>query len=359
MRDVQCAGLGIEVRKLKITRIFSLLLSIFIATAITALAQSNCVPVPTSYSVTDIGTLGGSTSQAIAINKAGVVTGTSDLPGDIDSHVFVWTSSGGIKDLGTLGGSFAVGTGINSAGNVVGYSLLSNNVTHAFLYTSAGGLQDLSSIIGPSGFSEANGIDDKNRIVGYSSTATNQNGDAVVWTGSTILDLGLDGATSSVANAINAKSQVVGAGGSAFLWTKAHGFKNLASLVDGDFTNASAVNNHGMVVGYDIGSFPPFPLAVVWTPTGIQSIGNLGDNYSDARGVNDQCQVVGDSILSDTTTEHAFIWTAAGGIQDLNNLIPAGSGWSLTVAFGINASGQIVGQGTIKGEQHGFLLSPM
>ena len=341
---------------MKIARIFQSLLSILIV--MPTLAQSNCVPVPTLYSVTDIGTLGGSTSQAIAVNNAGVVTGTSDSPGNTDSHVFLWTSPGGIKDLGTLGGSSAVATAINSAGNVVGYSLLSNNVTHAFLYTSAGGLQDLGSIIGPSGFSGANGIDDKNRIVGYSSTATNQNGDAAIWIGSTILDLGLDGATSSVANAVNAKSQVVGAGASAFLWTKAHSFKNLASLVNGDFTNARAANNHGMVVGYDIGSFPPFPTAVVWTATGIQSIGNLGDDYSDARGVN-QCQVIGDSILSDTTTEHAFIWTAAGGIQDLNNLIPAGSGWSLTVAFGINASGQIVGQGTIKGKQHGFLLSPM
>jgi probable HAF family extracellular repeat protein len=342
---------------MKIARILPTVLSICIAA--TTWAQSNCVAVPTSYNVTDVGTLGGSTTQAIAINSAGVVTGTSDLRGNIDSHIFMWTSSGGIKDLGTLGGSFGIGTAINSAGNIVGYSVLANNITHAFLYTSAGGLQDLGSIIGPSGFSQANGIDDKNRIVGNSSTGTNQNGDAAIWTGSTIHDLGLDGATFSVAHAINAKFQVVGSGSSAFLWTKAQGFKNLGSLATGDSTTALAVNNHGMIVGYDVGSFPPFPLAVLWTSAGIQSIGDLGDNDSTARSVNDQCQVVGDSILPDMVTQHAFIWTQAGGIEDLNNLIPAGSGWSLNVAFGINSSGQIVGQGTINGKTHGFLLTPM
>jgi len=46
-------------------------------------------------------------------------------------------------------------------------------------------------------------------------------------------------------------------------------------------------------------------------------------------------------------------------MQDLNNLIPPNSGWSLSVAYAINKSGQITGQGTINGEQHGFLLTPV
>jgi hypothetical protein len=33
-------------------------------------------------------------------------------------------------------------------------------------------------------------------------------------------------------------------------------------------------------------------------------------------------------------------------MKDLNKLIPAGSGWVLITASGINASGQIVGEGT-------------
>jgi probable HAF family extracellular repeat protein len=45
-------------------------------------------------------------------------------------------------------------------------------------------------------------------------------------------------------------------------------------------------------------------------------------------------------------------------MTDLNSLIPAGSGWVLTSARGINDAGQIVGTGTISGVQHAFLLTP-
>jgi hypothetical protein len=46
-------------------------------------------------------------------------------------------------------------------------------------------------------------------------------------------------------------------------------------------------------------------------------------------------------------------------MRDLNSLIPSNSGWSLTIATSINVRGQITGQGTINGEQHGFLLTPV
>ncbi len=47
-----------------------------------------------------------------------------------------------------------------------------------------------------------------------------------------------------------------------------------------------------------------------------------------------------------------------GQIKDLNGMIPAGSGWVLIDAEGINASGQIVGMGTHNGQEHGYLLTP-
>ncbi len=39
-------------------------------------------------------------------------------------------------------------------------------------------------------------------------------------------------------------------------------------------------------------------------------------------------------------------------------MIPANSGFYLLEAFGINNSGQIVGEGLIKGQKHAFLLLP-
>jgi probable HAF family extracellular repeat protein len=53
---------------------------------------------------------------------------------------------------------------------------------------------------------------------------------------------------------------------------------------------------------------------------------------------------------------HAFIYT--GGIfQDLNNLIPPGSGLVLTDATGINDMGQIVCDGITNSQTHAFLLN--
>jgi probable HAF family extracellular repeat protein len=45
-------------------------------------------------------------------------------------------------------------------------------------------------------------------------------------------------------------------------------------------------------------------------------------------------------------------------MQNLNDLIPADSGWVLSEAHGINDAGQIVGVGTVGGLFHAFLLTP-
>jgi hypothetical protein len=54
---------------------------------------------------------------------------------------------------------------------------------------------------------------------------------------------------------------------------------------------------------------------------------------------------------------HAVIYTN-GKPQDLNRLIPKGSGWVLEAATSINDVGEIVGYGTLHGQEHGFLLTP-
>jgi probable HAF family extracellular repeat protein len=51
-------------------------------------------------------------------------------------------------------------------------------------------------------------------------------------------------------------------------------------------------------------------------------------------------------------------WNSKHGMQDLNALIPANSGWELQGAVAINIAGQIVGVGTVNGQQHAFLLTP-
>jgi uncharacterized membrane protein len=54
---------------------------------------------------------------------------------------------------------------------------------------------------------------------------------------------------------------------------------------------------------------------------------------------------------------HAFLWSG-GVMKDLNQLLPPSSGWFLEVAQSINDAGQIVGAGTLNGQDRAFLLSP-
>jgi probable HAF family extracellular repeat protein len=50
--------------------------------------------------------------------------------------------------------------------------------------------------------------------------------------------------------------------------------------------------------------------------------------------------------------------TNGGKMQDLNNMIPTGTGWVLEEGAGINDAGQITGYGTLSGKLHAFLLTP-
>jgi len=71
------------------------------------------------YTVTDLGTLGGTFSEADGINNRGSVEGTSTLPGDTTLHAFLWRN-GVMTDLGTLGGPNSVASWRPSESDKVG-----------------------------------------------------------------------------------------------------------------------------------------------------------------------------------------------------------------------------------------------
>src|SRR5215469_10684468 len=60
---------------------------------------------PVHYKVINLGTLGGSFSEALGINNKGWVPGFSTLQGGQSYHATLWTREQGLQDLGTLGGS--------------------------------------------------------------------------------------------------------------------------------------------------------------------------------------------------------------------------------------------------------------
>jgi probable HAF family extracellular repeat protein len=79
-----------------------------------------------------------------------------------------------------------------------------------------------------------------------------------------------------------------------------------------------------------------------------------GGKYTYARAINARGEVVGFSGTAHAI--RAFLWTRTGGMQDLNSLIPASSGFVLTEAVAINEQGLIVAIGS--DDDHGGSPTP-
>jgi probable HAF family extracellular repeat protein len=144
-----------------------------------------------------------------------------------------------------------------------------------------------------------------------------------------------------------------------FAWTKAKGTVDLGTLPGGTNSNANGINSPGTITGYSTTAAFPLGVAVNWDTSGkIHRLGTLaGDTSSAGEGINDLGQVVGLSANS-AGMSRAILWTKTHGMQDLNRLIPANSGWSLVYASATNKKGQITGHGTLNGQNHAFLLTP-
>lgn len=330
------------------------------------------------YNVTDLGTLGGASSSAYAINNSGQVVGQAATSSGA-KHAFLY-SGGPMADLGTLGGADSCATSINNGGQVVGNAdtggfsppPFSQPYSHAFFYN-GGGLQDLGTL--PDGsFSYAAGINDSGQIVGYANTSSTDPfcSHTFILSGGTMLDLGAFGENFSGVSAINAAGQLVGSYGP-FSYTLANGtqmvsshaflysggtVQDLGTLAGAAFSYANAINSMGEIAGYaDFeNTSPNHYRAFLWRNGSMTDIGTLGWDNCIAHGLNDEGQVVG---WLDTDGKQSAFFYDGGSMLDLNSLIPTFCGWQLLDATAINDLGQIVGHGTNpSGQDHAYLLTP-
>lgn len=322
-----------------------------------------------AYTITDLGTLGGSSSVAYDINNVGQIAGESNTASG-SSHAALWhvgvvTS---VLDLGTLSGGSSVAYGLNDGGQVVGSS-----DGHAVRWT-GGGPIDLGAL--PGGSSRgAFDINNAGVIVGSSfTTLTIPPGDrAVRWQGSKITNLGtLPNGRDSVAGTINDRGAIAGSAaalvgsewhGRAVLWQGSiHDLGTLPGQSPAHkYSQANAINDRGQVVGNSYGDVtglytePFLWSAATATMTELLPGFNSSYPYGNAADINNLGQVVG--AAGSTSFRSAVLWDN-GAQYFLQDLIPAGSGWTLNYATGINDDGEITGYGTINGQTHAFLLKP-
>ncbi len=327
------------------------------AAGLPAAAAAPAAAATAAYTVTNLGSLGGTgeypVTEPAAINANGQVTGFSYTSTTIKEpcpypsktqcsfqpqHAFLW-SNGTMTDLGTLGGQDqgSSGNAINLSGEVVGLSQTKTaGVTHAALWTGKktvdlGALAPLSS----GSWSSAFGINDSGQVVGSWAPSQSTSGTGAhpwLYSNGTMTSLPepTDLTTPSCTpSAINNNGQIIGdcrdASGTehGVLWQNGT-VTTLGTLGGLQVTNLTAINNNGQIAGWgttstgatdgfldsngtvtDLGSFIPFAL----NDNGVMVDGDLIDN--------------------------------GGTVQNLNNLIPAKSGYTITDASAINDNGQI------------------
>jgi probable HAF family extracellular repeat protein len=291
--------------------------------------------------VINLGTLGGSESQADAINDSGQIAGIAanavpdsfpsplGLPGfGTQQRAFLW-ENGVMRDLGTLGGPDADALLLNDRGQVAGIS--------------------------------------------YTSSTPNSSGvptiDPFVWRSDKMLDLGGFGGTVGVPAWLNNRGQVVGFSNLAgdttthpFLWSEAEGLKDLGAL-GGTFGLGFWVNESGEAVGAATNQNDQAVLAFLWKDGVMTNLGMLaGDTCSSSEGINSKDQIVGSSSAQctfDHTDTRAFLRMNGGSMIDLNVFVPPGSGLTLFEAGYINDQGEILALALLpNGDERTVLLVP-
>lgn len=324
------------------------------------------------YQIFDIGVvqMGDTFSQGFGISTGGVATGRSFRTGA--TQAFSWTQSGSIVGLPNLSGlNFCSSNSANDSGTVVGTC-----ATTAFgsgrvpTIWQSGMVSQLPLPAGET-LGDANDVNSAGIAVGSVNGGSAQRG--AIYNGGTanvITQTTSGGSFFTTAFGVNDSNRVIGIG-----IDPSNAARNVGMVYDIGSSSAIevgalpglngaiafGVGNGGHVVGSSMmnqGSGTPF----IWTQAGgIVAIPfPTGTTQGSARAVNATGQAVG---TASSAFAIPFLYDGTNTYR-LQDLIPAGSGWDLSMntsssALGISDNGVIVGTGIINGQTHAYAMVPM
>jgi probable HAF family extracellular repeat protein len=306
-----------------------------------------------SYTITNLGSLGGTVTIPLSLNNQGEVVGWSFTANDGPAHAFLFRG-GTLTDLGTLGGPISTAMSINNRGDIVGWSNVAPGSTRvdAFLYH-RGHLTDLGPESPPFVGAGDVSINAGGTISGLSGPGL----DAWILRRGAHIDVGSLAGLGSVARDINDKGQVVGASITAVrpaanpsrppvvtfhAFLENQGAMHDLGTLGGTNSEANFINDRGAVVGYS--ETADGAIHAFLDQSGkMTDLGTLGGRYSNAGAINNEGDVVG-TAQTGASVGHGYI-DRHGRMIDLNSLIPADSGIVITNGEDINDRGEIVAEG--------------
>jgi probable HAF family extracellular repeat protein len=305
------------------------------------------------WTIVDVGALGSRGSIPMAINNRGEVVGYSaaPVPGQPYEayHPFVW-SNGTMMDLGLdigrpPGSAYAEATAINEKGTIVGDG---NGTIHIW---KDGERTELAFQ------ARAEDVNKSGAFVGT------YNGHGYLYNDGVLTDLGtLPGGVSSNATAINDKGVVVGTSGlagnngyRAFSW-KDGVMTNLGTL--GGDSGAVDINNHGVILGAYVDMTTFKWKTFISDSRGMRPLfdGPVPEGNQYAAAINDKGAVAGNIENIAFVYEHGK-FTALNTLPEVR-----AAGWATLFVMDMNDRGWITGSGwrydDPYGNGHGFVLIP-
>ncbi len=318
------------------------------------------------YTLTNLGQRYGA-----ALNNLGDVVGNS--AGSVFTRVggtpYIYHSygpaAGTLIDLSGQVGTSAILTGINDSGQISG-TITTPGADRGFV--DSAGQVALIATPADAPYSTTAGINNSGAMIGTNYTTYSgpppAPGGGFLDAHGQLINLGAE----LYPAAISGSGIVVGTAsvGSAFIYQDGK-----MTYIPGNASEAMGVNDAGQVVGQYVASSLPIPGSNGSSAAGWHAFLYQGGRFTDlgtlkggllswAVAINALGQVVGASSVTPSLYGfgHAFLYQN-GTMTDLNNLIAATSGWTLQSATAINDKGQILGYGIgPDGQQETFLLTP-